>query len=58
MRIQAPEHNVLYAGLDLDYLEVERQARALRARVMADGLRAARQWIAARLRRAPEGRTA
>ena len=58
MRIQAPEHNALYAELNHDVLEIERQARELRARVVADGLRAARQWIAARLRRTPEGRTA
>lgn len=58
MRIKAPEHNALYAEMNYDILEIERQARELRARLVADGLRAARQWIVARLRRTPEGRTA
>lgn len=51
--------NELQADLQfMDVIEIERQARALRARAVADGFRAARLWIAARLRRAPSGQTA
>jgi len=42
----------------VDVIEIERQARALRARAVADAFRAARVWVAARLRRAPNGQTA
>lgn len=50
--------NELQSDLQYDILEIERQARALRARAVADGIRAARLWVAARLRRAPAGQTA
>jgi len=42
----------------LDVIEIERQARVLRARAVADAFRAARVWVSARLRRAPNGQTA
>jgi hypothetical protein len=42
----------------LDLIAVERQARALRAQVVADGARALVAWVRARLTRAPQGRTA
>lgn len=42
----------------LDVIEIERQARALRARAVADAFRAARIWVVARLKRAPHGQTA
>ncbi len=51
--------NELHADLQfMDVIEIERQARALRARAVADALRAARIWVVARLRRAPNGQTA
>lgn len=51
--------NELQADLQfMDVIEIERQARALRARVVADGMRAAGGWVMARLRRAPNGQTA
>jgi hypothetical protein len=42
----------------LDLIAVERQARAMRAQVVADGARALVAWVRARLTRAPQGRTA
>lgn len=42
----------------IDLIEIERQARVLRAKAVAEGVRVARAWIAARLRRSPNGQTA
>jgi hypothetical protein len=42
----------------LDLIAVEREARALRAKVVADGFRSMVAWVRARLTRAPQGRTA
>lgn len=51
--------NELHIEIDvIDLVSIEREARALRARVMAEGIRAAWNWVAARLRRNPEGQTA
>jgi hypothetical protein len=51
--------NELQADLQfMDVIEIERQARALRARAVAEAFRAARLWVSARLRRAPGGQTA
>jgi hypothetical protein len=41
-----------------DIIAIEREARALRAQAVADGVRAAFAWLRARVARAPEGRTA
>ena len=42
----------------VDVVEIERQARILRARIVADGIRSAWAWAVARLRRAPGEQTA
>jgi len=42
----------------VDIVAVERQARAMQAQMMAAMFRAAWVWVAARMRRAPEGQTA
>ena len=42
----------------IDILAIEREARALRARAVAEGVRTAYAWLRARLARAPQGRTA
>lgn len=42
----------------IDILAIEREARALRAQAVAEGVRAGLAWLRARLARAPEGRTA
>lgn len=42
----------------IDILAIEREARALRARAVAEGIRTAFAWLRARLARAPQGRTA
>jgi shikimate kinase len=42
----------------LDVIAVEREARALRAAVMAEAFRTVAAWFRARLARAPQGRTA
>ena len=42
----------------VDLVEIEHQARILRARIVADGLRAGFAWLAARVKRAPNGQTA
>ncbi len=42
----------------VDIVTVERQARAMQAKVLAEMLRGGWGWAMARLRRAPEGRTA
>lgn len=52
------ESDLQYDLRFLDVIEIERQARALRARAVADAFRAARVWLSARLRRSPNGQTA
>lgn len=42
----------------VDLVEIERRARALRAEFVASMAADLRAWVAARLRRQPEGRTA
>ena len=42
----------------IDIIAIEREARALRAQAVAEGVRAALTWLRARLTRAPQGRTA
>ncbi|MCC5971612.1 MAG: hypothetical protein JJU15_16840 [Pararhodobacter sp.] len=37
----------------VDIVEIERQARVLRAKAVAEGIRDLRAWVVARLRRAP-----
>lgn len=42
----------------LDVVELERQARAMQARAMAELIGGAARWVVARLRRQPAGQTA
>lgn len=43
---------------DLDFVQIERDARALQAKFVADGVKALYRAIAARLSRTPASRTA
>jgi len=43
---------------NIDIVEIERQARVARSKAVAEAVRAARIWVAARLKRAPAGQTA
>jgi hypothetical protein len=42
----------------VDLIDIERQARAMQAQVMADGIRAMFGWLRSRLSRQPGARTA
>jgi len=42
----------------VDLVDIERQARAMQAQVMADGIRAFASWLRSRLSRQPGARTA
>jgi len=54
------DHNneLRYDARFVDSMEIERQARVLRARVVAEGTRRGWAWVVARLRRSPVGQTA
>jgi hypothetical protein len=52
IEMSRPHKETMFEDFDLaviDVIAVERQARALRAKAMHDGLRAAARWIAARV---------
>lgn len=51
-----PYKETMFENIDLaviDVIAVERQARALRAKAMQDGIRAVARWIAARIGKSP-----
>lgn len=51
-------NRIEYVIEPVDIVAVERQARAMQAKAMAEMASGAWNWLVARLRRAPGGRTA
>lgn len=58
MNHQDHDNTLSFDVLFVDSIDIERQARALRARVLAEATRNGWAWIVARLRRSPNGQTA